>query len=188
MSNITANMKTRFSPRTLIAALALTLGVAAAAFAAGPNEQSCGHGGGRMEHGMGYGMQHGMKEMARLHGDLKLDAKQEALWQDAEKGAKDNMSGMREQMRKQREASLAALSQPGADLRAVLKQMDEARDAARKQHEANRDRWLAVYDSLNAEQKEKARLFFKTRLERMERHAEHRMDRSSGSGRGERGR
>ena len=181
---MTSNMKTRFSPRTLIAALALTLGVAAAAFAAGPNEQYCGHGGGRMEHGM----QHGMKEMSRLHGDLKLDAKQEALWQDAEKGARDNMSGMHEQMRKQREASLAALSQPGADLRAVLKQMDEARDAARKQHEANRDRWLAVYDSLNAEQKEKARLFFKTRLERMEHRAEHRMDHNSGSGRGERGR
>jgi len=179
------NLKPRFSPRTLIAALALTLGVTAAAFAAGPNAQHCGHDGGRMEHGMG----HGMKEMSRLHGDLKLDAKQEALWQDAEKGARDNMSGMREQMHKQREAALATLSQPGADLRAVLKQMDESRDAARKQHEANRDRWLAVYDSLNAEQKEKARLFFKSRFERVEHRAEHRMDRhDSGSGRSERGR
>jgi Spy/CpxP family protein refolding chaperone len=157
-------MNFRISARTLVIASALTLGAAATAFAvAPPDGQRCGHG-----RGMAQGMQHGMKEMSRLHGELKLDAKQEALWQDAEKAARDNMGGMRGQMHKQREAALATLSQPGADLRAVMKQMDDARDAGRKQHEANRDRWLTVYDSLNAEQKEKARLFFKSKLERME--------------------
>jgi uncharacterized membrane protein len=85
---------------------------------------------------------------------------------------RDNMGGMRDHMGKQREAALATLSQPGADLRAVLKQMDEAREAGRKQREAGRERWLAVYDSLNPDQKEKARLFFKSMIERMEhRHA-----------------
>ena len=169
-------MKLRTSARTLIIASALTLGAAATAFAVAPNEGGrCGPG-----RGMEQGMQHGMKAMSRLHGDLKLDAGQEALWQTAEKGAKDNMGDMREQMQKQREVALNTLSQPGADLRAVMKQMDEAKDAGRKQHEASRDRWLAVYDSLNAEQKEKARLFFKGRLERMEH--------MSGSGQGGPGR
>jgi hypothetical protein len=45
--------------------------------------------------------------------------------------------------------------------------MDELKDAGRKQREAGRDRWLAVYDSLDAAQKEKARLFFKSKIERM---------------------
>ena len=31
----------------------------------------------------------------------------------------------------------------------------------------NRDRWLAVYDTLNPEQKEKVRVFFKGMSERM---------------------
>lgn len=158
-------MKTIFSPRTLIAALALTLGVAATAFAVAPDGERCDRGG-RMEHGMA----HGMKEMSRLHTDLKLDAKQEALWQEAEKAGKENMGSMRERMEKQRAATLALLDQPGADLRAVLKQMDEARAEGRKQqearHEATRERWLAVYDSLDAAQKEKARLFFKSRMKR----------------------
>ena len=58
------------------------------------------------------------------------------------------------------------ISKPGADLRAVLTQMDELRDAGRKQREAARDRWLTVYDALDAAQKEKARLFLKSKLER----------------------
>lgn len=157
-------MKLRISAKTLLVAAALTLGAAATAFAVAPPDRGrCA-----ADRDMSHRMQHGMKEMGRLHGDLKLDAKQEALWQEAEKAGKNTMGGMREQMQKQREAALATLNQPGADLRAVLKQMDEARDAGRKQHEANRDRWLAVYDSLNTEQKEKARLFFKDKLERME--------------------
>jgi hypothetical protein len=45
--------------------------------------------------------------------------------------------------------------------------MYELREAGRKQREAGRDRWLAVYDSLDAAQKEKARLFFKSKLEHM---------------------
>lgn len=161
-------MNLKVPARTLLIAGVLTLGGAASAFAVPPSDgERCGPG--RGMHGMSHGMQHGIKGMARLHGELKLDARQEALWQEAGKSAKDNTGGMREQMRKQREAALETLKQPGADLRAVLQQMDEAKDAGRKQHEASRQRWLAVYDSLNAEQKEKARLFFKDRLERMER-------------------
>lgn len=154
-------MKSKFSPRLLVAALVLALGAGGAAFAMSP--ERCGAGGGRMQHGMGYHLQ----DMSRLHGELKLDARQEALWQDAEQFSKTSMRDMREQMRKHREEALAAVSKPGADLRAILKQMDDLRDGGRQQREAGRDRWLAVYDSLDAAQKEKARLFFKSKLERM---------------------
>ena len=154
-------MKSKFSPRLLVAALVLALGAGGAAFAMSP--ERCGAGGGRMQHGMGYHLQ----DMSRLHGELKLDARQEALWQDAEQFSKTSMRDMREQMRKHREEALAAVSKPGADLRAILKQMDDLRDGGRQQREAGRDRWLAVYDSLDSAQKEKARLFFKGKLERM---------------------
>ncbi|HNC21087.1 periplasmic heavy metal sensor [Accumulibacter sp.] len=154
-------MKSKFSPRILVTALVLALGVGGAAFAMSP--ERCGPPGGRMEQRM----QYHQKEMSRLHDDLKLDAKQEAPWQDAEQFSKSGMREMREQMRKHHEEILASVSKPGADLRAIIKQMDELRDAARKQREAGRDRWLAVYDTLDAAQKEKARLFFKSKIERM---------------------
>lgn len=153
-------MSLKISAKTLVLALTLSLGAAATAFAVAADGERCGFG-----HGKGHEMRHGMQGMARLHGDLKLDAKQEALWQEAEKAGKESMGGMRDRLAKQREAALTTLRQPGADLRAVLKQMDQSREEGRKLHEANRDRWLAVYDALNPEQKEKARLFFLSKLE-----------------------
>ena len=155
----------KFSPRIIVAAVALSLGLAASAFAMSPRGgEQCGGPGAGMH---GQRMAHGMKEMSRLHDELKLDTRQEALWKTAEQAGKDNMSGMRERFSKQREDNLALLKQPGADLRAVLKRMDDLKAEGQKQREASREQWLTVYDSLNAEQKEKARLFFLSKLERM---------------------
>jgi Spy/CpxP family protein refolding chaperone len=154
-------MKTKFSPRLIASVVVLSLGLAGGAYAMPRGEGSSGPG----MHGPA--MMHGMKDMSRLHDDLKLDAKQEALWQEAIKAGKDNMDAMREQHRKQHDEMLAQLKQPGADLRAVMKKMDDFHAAAQKQRDAGRDRWLTVYDSLNAEQKEKARVFFVSKLERM---------------------
>ena len=159
----------KFSPRIVVAAVALSLGLAATAFAMSPRgAEHCGPGTGmHASH-----MDRGMKEMSRLRDDLKLDAKQEALWKEAEKASQDNRSTMRDRFSKQRDETKAMLDKPGADLRAVLKRMDELKAEGQKQHEADRDRWLTVYDSLNAEQKEKARLFFKSKMERMDRHGQ----------------
>ena len=162
-----------YSPRLIVAAVAL--GLAATAFAMPRGGEQCGPGAGMHEQRMG----HGMKAMSRLHDELKLDARQDALWKDAEKAGRDNMIAMRERMPKQREEMLAQISQPGADLRVVLKRMDEFRAEGQKQHEASRDRWLAVYDTLNAEQKEKARLFFKSKLERIGHHGQRGADRAT---------
>lgn len=153
----------KHSPRFLIAALMLSLGVTAGAFAmprgdAGP---------GMPMHGVHAGFAHGGRAMQRLHDDLKLDAAQESAWQDADKFAKDSFANGRDTFRKQHEEIQAALAQPGADLRAIFQRMDTLKAEAQKQHIAVRDRWLAVYDKLNPDQKEKVRIFFKAGAERM---------------------
>lgn len=151
------------SPRFLIAALTLSLGLTAGAFAMPRGEA----GPGMPMHGIHAGFGHGSRAMQRLHDELKLDAAQEAAWQEAQKFADDSFANGRDTFRKQHEEIRTALAQPGADLRAIVKRMDELKAEAQKQHTAVRDRWLAVYDKLNPEQKEKARLFFKAGAERM---------------------
>lgn len=155
-------MKTRFSPRLFIATSAIALGLATSAMAmpfggAGPD------GAGRP----GYHMMFDGRGMARLHDDLKLDAKQEAAWQQADKASKDAMTAMRDRMAKHHDEIQAMIDKPGTDLREVAKRMDDFRAEGQKLHQENRDRWLAVYDTLNAEQKEKVRVFFKGMSERM---------------------
>ena len=156
-------MNTKFSPRLIAATMVIALGMASTAFAMPPPGDTTGTPGAGIH---ARHMLHGMKEISRLHDDLKLDAKQDALWKEAEKSGKESMGGMRERFRKQHEEMLILLSQPGADLRAVVRRMDEFRTEGQKLHEANRDRWLAVYDALDSGQKEKARIFFKSKLER----------------------
>ena len=156
-------MKNRFSPRIVAAALALSLGLAASSFAMPRGGPHHGPEMGRP----GHHMMHDGRAMARLHDELKLDAKQEALWQQADKFGQENREAMRERFRSHHEEVRAMLDKPDADLRAVAKRMDDFRDQGQKQRDAVRDRWFAVYDSLSAGQKEKARLFFKDGFERM---------------------
>ena len=157
-------MKTRISPRLLIAALTLSLGVAASgtALARGGNY-------GPMQGQPGHHMVMHERAMTRLHDELKLDEKQDTLWKVAEKYSSDHRGTMRERFQKERAEIKAMLDQPGADLRAVSKRMDDLRAEAAKERDSVHERWLTVYDSLTAEQKEKARLFFKTGFERTER-------------------
>ena len=158
-------MRTQFSPRLLVTALALSLGLAANAYAM-PR-------GGHPGPGTGMPGQHEMyhtRAMDRLHGELKLDEKQEALWKEADKFSRDNRTAVRDRMLKQRDEIKSMLDQPGADLRAVAKRMDDLKAEGQKQMTEVRERWLTVYDSLNAEQKDKVRLFFKSGMERTPRH------------------
>lgn len=165
-------MKKLITPRLLVAALTLSLGLAANSYAM-PRGDFHGH-------GMGMPGHHAMvpgRAMNRLHDELKLDAKQEALWQETDKFAQDHRNAMRERFSKERAEIKAMLDQPGADLRAITKRMDDLRAESMKERDAVRDRWFAVYDSLNAEQKDKARVFFKTGMERMERMGQRAKDR-----------
>lgn len=156
----------RFSPRLLVATVALALGLATNAFAAPPAGGFCAPGNAHSERHM----THMQKELSRVHDQLKLDPAQDALWKEAEQGSLASMSGMHDRVCQQRDEIRAMMAQPGADLRAVVRRMDEARSEEQKQHNAMRDRWLAVYDKLNPEQKEQVRVFLQTRFERMEKH------------------
>ena len=168
-------MNTPFTPRSILTAVVVSLGLVASAYAVAPKDDA--------PNGPGAGMHQKhmareMKDLLRLQTELKLDTKQAALWQEAEKSMQESRVGMRERMRKNHQEIQSLLAQPGADLRAVAKRMDEFKAEGQKLREASRDRWLAVYDSLNADQKEKARQFFKNKLDRMEkRFAQHGGDR-----------
>ena len=155
-------MKTIFSPSVFLASSAIALGLATSVFAMPPAGNSPVGGGMAEHHMMG-----GMKGLSLLHDDLKLDAKQEAAWQQADKASKEAMAGMRDRRVKHHEEIKALVDKPGADLRNISKRMDDFRAEGQKLHQANRDRWLAVYDTLNPEQKEKVRVFFKGVAERM---------------------
>lgn len=157
-------MKKLLSPRILVAAVALSLGLAANSYAM-PRGEHPGPGMGMAGH---HAMVHG-RAMNRLHDELKLDAKQEALWKEAEKFSQDHRDTMRERFRKEHTEIKAMLDQPGADLRAIAKRTDDLKAEGMKERNAVRERWLAVYDTLNPDQKEKARLFFKAGAERMQR-------------------
>lgn len=149
--------------RRFLAAAALGLGLGAAgasfAFTPGPGGDgpACAEWGGAHHHahpGRDLG-----RGLARLHDELKLDAKQEALWKSAEQGQRDARKEAGERLREEHRKTLAALDAPGADLRSVLSRMDEVRAEGEKRRLADRERWLAVYDSLNPTQKEQARVF-----------------------------
>jgi len=164
-------MKTKFSLPLFLAASAVSFGLAASVHAAPPRGDTPDAPPPEMiqKH-----QDREAKAMARLHDELKLNAKQEALWQHAQKSIEENRQAMRDRFKKHNEEIRAMLSQPGADMRAVTKRMDEFKAEGQKLREDHRDRLLAVYDVLNADQKETVRLFFQKRMERMEKHFDRR--------------
>lgn len=173
-------MKKTYTPRLIVAAIAFSMGLAVNAYAM-PRGEHPGPGMGMSGH---HEMYHG-RAMTRLHDDLKLDAQQESAWKDAEAFAKETMDGMHERFRKHHEEMRNALNQPNADLHDLAKRMDDFRAESQKLRTAVRDRWLAVYDKLNPEQKEKARVFFKSGMERMDQMHERMQNRMHERGRGQ---
>ncbi|MDR3300283.1 MAG: periplasmic heavy metal sensor [Candidatus Accumulibacter sp.] len=158
-------MKRFASPRALAATLILSLSLAGGGSLAAPPRGDHSEKGPDFAHGHAAWIFQ-RHALGRLHDELKLDARQEALWKEAKDPAGEGHDAIRERLRKKHAEIKALLDQPGVDLRAVVGRMDELRAEGLKQRDATRDRWLAVYDSLNAEQKEKARLFFKDGIER----------------------
>lgn len=141
--------------RVVAAALAAAVGLGfAASVAAAPLHHETGR--------------HGFRGMEKLHGNLKLSAEQEALWQKARAQMKQNAQAARDRHTELRGSTRAALDKPNVDFRALAEQMDRAREqdiAARRQV---RDQWLALYDSLDQNQKEQVRVFVKERVQRGE--------------------
>jgi Spy/CpxP family protein refolding chaperone len=164
-------MKRFIVPRAFAAVLVLSLGLAAGSSFAGPYGN---------RHGKWCGGGHAYAMAPTFHGgaftylrdELKLDARQEALWKEAAVFAYEQHDAIRTRMVRERAEIEALLEQPEGDLRAVAKRMDELRAEGLKLRDAARERWFAVYDALGVEQKEKVRLFFKDGAERMGRFGE----------------
>jgi Spy/CpxP family protein refolding chaperone len=168
-------MKRLITPRALAAVFVLSLGLAAGSSFAGPHGDRHGKwfGGwcdGARAHDMAPAF-HG-RAFAYLRDELKLDARQEALWKEARAFAFEQRDAMRARMIRERDEINALLERPDSDLRAAAKRMDELRAEGWKLRDAARERWFAVYDALGAEQKETVRLFFKDGAERMGRFGE----------------
>jgi periplasmic protein CpxP/Spy len=118
-----------------------------------------------------------MRGLETLHSDLKLDAKQEALWQSAATRSKEMMAQMRNEREQMRAAMLQELSKPQADLRALASRMDAARARRADVRKEVRGQWLALYDDLDSNQRETARQFLLTRVQHARqghRHGHHR--------------
>ena len=73
--------------------------------------------------------------------------------------------------REQHEKLRAEIDQPGADVKQFMQHVDQMREQMRVQVEATRRQvraaWFAVYDALDAGQKEQARVAIREGMDRM---------------------
>lgn len=155
---------TLLSPLVATAALSLSLVAAASTMTHGVTNRSR-----RPEQSK----PHNVQERLQLHDELKLDTAQETVWTRVEKDTWDIMRNARDRLREHDEETLVQLSQPGVDLRVVLKRATDRNAESQEWQTVSHQRWLTVYDALNLEQKEAARLFFKHKLERMAREGQY---------------
>ena len=102
-------MKKPYSARLFLAAAALSFGLAASAQAM-PRGEHPGPGMGMPGH---HAMVHG-RAVNRLHDELKLDAKQEAQWKEAEKFSQDPSGNCRAPTSWWRPASRAVAPSPAS--------------------------------------------------------------------------
>ncbi|CDY73965.1 ATPase involved in DNA repair [Caballeronia glathei] len=139
------------------AALAMTIGAASAATPAAADAPPPGGPGAEMSMG-GHGGHHRMEQrmqqqLNQLHGQLKLNADQEKLWQTALDTMKQNRAAMRESRRQMHQQFEQMQQQPILDLNA----MHAAHQKIEQQNEQLREQtsaaWLNFYNSLNDQQK-----------------------------------
>lgn len=99
---------------------------------------------------------------------LQLDAKQQAAFDAAKQSQGELVKSMRES-RGQRHALLEAQIQSGKlDPHALVAKQDERHAQFRTQSRQVRDKWLAAWDSLNADQQQQVTGWVKERQEKMQ--------------------
>jgi len=113
-------------------------------------------------HGQGRGMDQEcgpQDRLEKLHKQLNLDAKQEALWAKA----KASTDKLRDDMMKEREQRRDSMKkQPegkAPDLRALAADQDKLQEARQQKFKAVREEWLKLYDTLSGDQKQQASEF-----------------------------
>ncbi|MBV7485925.1 hypothetical protein [Bordetella sp. BOR01] len=111
---------------------------------------------------------------------LKLDAKQQAAFDEAKQAQGALHKSMREAGAKRHELLNSQLTNGKLDPHALTARQDEGRDQFRQQSEQVRGKWLAAWDSLNDGQRQQVTELVKARQAKMqERHAK-RQDRRAG--------
>jgi hypothetical protein len=128
--------------------------------------------GGKGPEGMGP-----MRGFERLHKALNLSAQQEELWKQAQAAQRDAHRAMRAQGEETRAKLRAEIDKPGADLRQFAQLRDQMGAQMHAQMEATRKQvraaWFAVYDALDANQKEQVRVAIRDGMDRMSRMGRH---------------
>ena len=142
----------------LAATAAVSLGLAAAVAAMRPITSPSAAGPRRK-------LSYAMDELSQLRRELALDVCQETIWNKAENCCWETIGAERRRLDAQYAAMLDLLRQPDVDLRTLLGPLDAFQSEKRRLGEDRISQWAAVYDALDAEQKEKARAFLKRRIE-----------------------
>lgn len=109
-----------------------------------------------------------MHDLARIKAELKLSADQEAGWQAAEAASKAAHESMRQQHEAMRDQFKAETQKDIIDLAKLDQLMSQQREQARSLHEAAKSKWLAVYASLNDDQKRLVSQRIKAKVDRFE--------------------
>lgn len=144
--------------------------------------------GGRGEGAEGLGPMRGFE---RLHQELKLTPQQEELWKKAQTAQREAFRAMHAQAEATRAKLRTEIDKPGADLKQFAETRDQLRTQMHAQMEGTRAQvraaWFAVYDSLDAGQKEQVRVAIRDGMDRMARGSRgHRFERHQGGpGRGQ---
>lgn len=115
-----------------------------------------------------------MRGFERLHRELKLSAQQEDLWKKAQEAQREASRTLRAKGEENRAKLRVEIDKPGADLKKFAQLRDELRTQTHAQMEAARSQvraaWFAVYDALDANQKERVRLAIRDGMDRGHRH------------------
>ena len=167
-------------------ALALTFGSAYAATNDAPSAPPAsgaammgapgGPGGHRMEMRM-------QKQLEQLHGQLKLDAQQDKLWQTAIDTMKHNRDTMRDSHRQMHQQFESMANQPILDLNAMHAAHQKLEQQQAQLREETATAWLNFYNSLNDQQKTTVSTALKKHFAKMREH-EHDMHERWGKHRG----
>ena len=111
-----------------------------------------------------------MRQFERLHKELNLNPQQEDLWKKAQLAQRDAFESMRAKGEETRAKLRVEIDKPGADLKQFAQLRDQSRLQMHAQMEAARTQvraaWFALYDALDASQKERVRLAISDGMDR----------------------
>jgi hypothetical protein len=113
-------------------------------------------------HGHGKGMDQecgGQDHLEKLHKQLNLDTKQEALWVQAKASTDKLRDDMKKEWEQRRDSMKKQPEGKAPDLRALAADQDKQQDARQQKFKAVREEWLKLYDTLNGDQKQQASEF-----------------------------